>query len=176
MPLEPERHSAGPWRHRSHPLPAGGEVNAKTLMTHDSPTDSRERPSEMMRWVYLVIRVLRWSTKALWTAVRRWPAAAIVIAGALSILVPLGVDYFFAIPPPVREAGGWCIVAGFLGLCLRRLWRIEPEDDAPPAERSQPFHWSSLLPALVCVAMAVPYLRGPAQPGIWRLGPEPRKV
>src|SRR5262249_47676121 len=124
-------------------------------------TGSGERPSEMMRWVIPVIRVLIWSTRALWTAVRRRPAAAIVIVVALFILVPLAVDSFYAIPPAVRNVGGWSLFAGCLGTCLRRLWRIEPEDDAPPAEEAQRFDWTSLLPVLVCVAMAVPYLRGP---------------
>ena len=116
---------------------------------------------KMMRWISFLIRALVWAAKVTWTAARRWPAAAIVIAATLYVLVPLGLDLFFAMPWEVRNAGAWCLFAGFLGGCFSRLWRIEPSDDAPPADQSQPFHWSSLLPVLVCVAMAVPYLRGP---------------
>ena len=113
----------------------------------------------------LVIRALFWATKALWKATRRWPAAAIVVAATLIILWPLGVDCYRALPSLVRDAGAWCIFAVFIAVGLHRIWRIEPQDDAPPADPPTAYHWTSLVPALVCVAMAIPYLRDPGNLG-----------
>jgi hypothetical protein len=125
----------------------------------------QNKSNKMMRWISFVIRALLRATKASWKFARRWPAAAMIIAAALVILWPLCVDLFFAIPPRVRNAGGWCIVAVLHAAGVNRIWRIEPEDDAVPADSYPAFHWTSLVPALVCVAMAVPYLRGPRNLG-----------
>ena len=123
--------------------------------------EPRKNNFNKMRSISLVIRALLWATKTLWTAARRWPAFAIVVAATLIILWPLGVDLFFTIPPSLRMAGAWCGFAVFLAACLNRLWRIDPKDDAPPAEQRAEFHWTALIPTLLCVAILVPYLRGP---------------
>ena len=41
----------------------------------------------------------------------------------------------------------------------------EPGDDAPLADQRAAFNWACLIPFLICVVMAVPYLRGPRNLG-----------
>jgi hypothetical protein len=118
-----------------------------------------------MRWRVVVYRAMIWSVSTVWAAARRRPAVAIIVGVVLVILLPLAVDLFFAIPPHVRKAGAWGVVAGVVLACLARLWRVEPGDDTPPADQPAAFHWACLIPPLVCAAMAVPYLRGPRNLG-----------
>ncbi len=118
-----------------------------------------------MRPFAVVYRAIVWSVSSVWAAARRRPALAIIVGAVLVILWPLAVDLFFAIPWPVRKAGGWCLVAGLVCAGLARLWRIEPGDDAPPADQPAAFNLACLIPLLLCVVMAVPYLRGPRNLG-----------
>jgi hypothetical protein len=114
-----------------------------------------------MRWIGIVARGLGGIGSIAWAAARRWPKVAMVATALLVFLTPLCVDLFFAIPPTVRKAGGWVVVAGFLAACLERLWRVEPSDDVPPADEPVAFEWTWIILPLVCGVMAVPYLRGP---------------
>jgi hypothetical protein len=118
-----------------------------------------------MRWTAVVTRAMGWALSTVWAAARRRPALAIVVGVALIILWPLAVDLLFVIPPPLRKAGGWVLVAGLVLACLARLWRIEPGDLAPPADQHAAFSWTCLIPLLICAVMAVPYLRGPRNLG-----------
>src|SRR5580692_1354703 len=113
-----------------------------------------------MRWIALVTHALGWAISSLWSAARRWPALAVIVAAIFVLLWPLWVDLFYVIPPPVRKAGGWVVVIGFVVACLERLWRVLPGDDAPPPDQTPDFDWACLIPLLACAVMAVPYLRG----------------
>jgi hypothetical protein len=127
-----------------------------------------------MRWIALVTHALGWVISTLWSAARRWPALAVIVAAMLVLLWPLGIDLFYTIPPPVRKAGGWVVVIGFVVACLERLWRVLPGDDAPPPDQTPVFDWTCLIPLLACAVMAVPYLRGCRNLGYgdWDLGLE----
>jgi len=114
-----------------------------------------------MRWIAFVIEGLVWAGSTAWAAARRWPAVAMIVAALLVLVLPLCVDLFFAIPRPVRKAGGWVAFAGLLVACLARLWRVDPNDDAPPADEPGVVGWACFIPPLVCAVMAVPYLSGP---------------
>ena len=118
-----------------------------------------------MRWIFLVTRSLAWGVRALVAAARRRPLVAIFVAAMLVVLFPLGVDLFYAIPWPVRKAGGWVAFIGLLVACLARLWLILPGDDSAPADRTPVLDWLCLIPPLICAVMAVPYLRGPRNLG-----------
>jgi len=118
-----------------------------------------------MRSIVVIYRAMIWSVSTVWATARRRPAVAIIVGVVLVFLLPLAVDLFFAIPPPVRKAGSWCLVAGLVFASLARLWRVEPGDDAPLADQRAAFNWVCLIPLLICVVMAVPYLRGPRNLG-----------
>ena len=113
-----------------------------------------------------------------WAAAHRRPKVAIVLAVVLFIVFPLAVDLFLAIPPYLRKAGGWVIVAGFVLACLARLWTIEPGDELAPSDQPAAFNWTSLVPVFICMVMAVPYVWQTlaAEFGRRRLGLEPRET
>jgi len=118
-----------------------------------------------MRWIAFVIGGFVRAGSTAWAAARRWPAVAMIVAALLVLVLPLCVDLFFAIPWPVRKAGGWVAFAGLLAACLARLWRVDPNDDAPPADEPGVLGWACVIPVAVCAIMAVPYLSGPENLG-----------
>jgi hypothetical protein len=118
-----------------------------------------------MRWIALVIDRLTCGGSIVWAAARRWPAVAVIVAALLVLVLPLCVDLFYAIPWSVRKVGGWVAFSGLLVACVARLWRIDPGDDAPPADTVGVTGWTFLIPPLICAVMAVTYLKGPRHLG-----------
>ena len=67
-----------------------------------------------MRWIAFVTRGAGLGLgSTVWAAARRRPAVAMIVAAVLVLLWPLCVDLFYAIPPPVRKAGGWVAFSRF---------------------------------------------------------------
>jgi len=119
----------------------------------------------MMRWIAFLIKGLVRAGSTVWAAARRRPAVAMIVAAVLVLVLPLLVDLVYAILWPVRKAGGWVMFLGLLVACLARLWRVDPTDDAPPADEAGVLGWTCLIPPLACAVMAVPYLSGPENLG-----------
>jgi hypothetical protein len=113
-----------------------------------------------MRAIEFATKGLVRAGSTLWLAARRWPRTALIVAAMVILFLPLGIDLFFAIPWPVRKAGGWLAFASLLAACATRLWRLDPGDDAPPADEPGILGWTCLIPPLACAVMAVPYLDG----------------
>jgi hypothetical protein len=118
-----------------------------------------------MRLLTIVMHGLVRAGSAVWLAARRRPRVALIVAAMVVLFAPLGVDLFFVIPWPVRKAGGWLAFAGLLAACTVRLWRVEPGDEAPPADEPRVLGWTCFIPPLACAVMAVTYLKGPGNFG-----------
>jgi hypothetical protein len=84
-----------------------------------------------------------------------------IVAALLCLVLPLCVDLFYAIPWPVRKLGGWVAFSSLVVACVARLWRVDPGDDAPPADLTAAAGWTRFVPPVLCAVMAVPYLNGP---------------
>jgi hypothetical protein len=119
-----------------------------------------------MNWIGFLIVALARAGSTAWAAVRRRPRVALIALAMMVLIGPLTVDLFFAIPWPVRKAGGWLLFLGLLSACLTRIWRMEGRDDAPPASNPGVIGWTCLIPPLACAVMAIPYLSGPQNLGV----------
>jgi hypothetical protein len=119
-----------------------------------------------MRWTGLLITAFARAARSVWAAARRWPKVALISLAMIVLFLPLAVDLFFAIPWPLRKAGGWLLFLGLLAGCAARIWRIDPSDDAPTAVVLGAGGWTCWIPPLACAVMAVPYLAGPDNLGV----------
>ena len=100
---------------------------------------------------------------------RRLIRVAAAVGGGLVVvaLLLLGSDLFYAIPWPVRKAGGWTLFAGLVGALGYRLAQVRPGDEAvPPGDdaAADPRWLRWVGPALVG-ALAIPLLRHPENLG-----------